>query len=288
MTNVSLYLPMYLFTCFYHQLFVYFLLPVLGGKAFTTQFNLSYHYSQEHPKPEVLAAIEANCHICEKVFENAYVLNNHLPTCTKDLKEFHCDKCKYLYYDLLFLCLQFYQFFSGFIGGSMWYSANALRKHIAETHNLVTTICDICGVTLKSKYYLDTHKKAKHEKTKNFTCDFCGKAFSIKMALKNHISRVHDQSMKKYSCDNCDFTCDVPSRMKHHKNAAHNKSVKYDCHLCKFSTYRKDGLQTHIKVVHEKYRPHQCDMCDMSFAYKRDKLKHLANIHGIAEQEMDQ
>ena len=94
-----------MFTFFYHQLFVYFLLPVLGGKAFTTQFNLSYHYSQEHPKPEVLAAIEANCHICEKVFENAYVLNNHLPTCTKDLKEFHCDKCKYI-------CIMIYYFFA--------------------------------------------------------------------------------------------------------------------------------------------------------------------------------
>ena len=95
------------------------------------------------------------------------------------------------------------------------------------------------------------------------------------------------QVFPSFSCDNCDFTCDVPSRMKHHKNAAHNKSVKYDCHLCKFSTYRKDGLQTHIKVVHEKYRPHQCDLCDMTFAYKRDKLKHLANIHGIAEQDME-
>ena len=234
------------------------------GKAFTTQFNLSYHYSQEHPKPEVLAAIEANCHNCDKVFGDAYSLNNHLITCLKELKEFHCEKC-----------------------GTLWHSANALRKHIAEIHHLVTTICDICGVTLKSKYYLDTHKKAKHEKTKNYTCDYCGKAFSIKMALKNHISRVHDQSMKKYSCDSCDFTCDVPSRLKHHRNAAHNKTVKYDCHLCKFSTYRKDGLQTHIKVVHEKYRPHQCDMCEMNFAYKRDKLKHLANIHGISEQDLE-
>ena len=70
------------------------------------------------------------------------MLNNHLKTCSStDLKQFPCEKCE----------------------NSIWHSATALRKHIAECHGLITTICDICGCTLKSKYYLDLKESLREE-----------------------------------------------------------------------------------------------------------------------------
>ena len=166
----------------------------------------------------------------------------------------------------------------------MWFSAIALRKHIAESHGLVVTVCDICGCALKSKYYLEDHKKSVHQRVKNYSCSYCGKVFASKSTLNGHIGRMHETLARKFKCDKCDFSCLEPNKLKIHESAVHVKNVRYECHICKYFSFRKTGLQNHIKVVHEKYRPHKCDICDMAFTYKRDKIKHMTK-HPQQNQE---
>ena len=101
------------------------------GKTFSTAKCLNDHCNQEHPTLEKIASIECLCEACHMTFENAHELNSHLVSCdlTKnDLKNFTCDKCNL----------------------TNWHSSGALRKHIAEAHGLVLTICDICGCCLKA------------------------------------------------------------------------------------------------------------------------------------------
>ena len=232
------------------------------GKSFTSSKYLFDHCNQEHPSAEKVASIEAKCHNCGIDFYEANLLNDHLVTCVENLKEFRCDKCE----------------------NSLvtWHSAAALRKHIAEAHNLILTICEICGALLKSKYYLEDHKKSVHEKLKNFACNYCGKVFASKSTLNGHVGRMHEKFARKFKCDKCDFTSLEPNKLKIHEQAIHQKSVRYECQLCKYFSYRKTGLQNHIKVVHEKYRPHRCDICEMTFTYKRDKLKHMLKHEATA------
>ena len=85
-------------------------------------------------------------------------------------------------------------------------TATALRKHIAETHELIRQVCDICGTIIVSIHYLKDHMKLKHEQTKDFTCHYCGKAFALKPLLKNHILNSHEQSKRRYNCAKCDFS----------------------------------------------------------------------------------
>ena len=224
------------------------------GKNFATPKCLTDHGHQEHPSTEKVSSVECKCDSCHLTFDNALDLNNHLFTCSKDLKNFTCPKCQL----------------------TNWYAATSLRKHIAESHGMIFTVCDICGSCLKSKYYLEDHKKSVHQGLKNFSCSYCGKVFASKSTLNGHVGRMHETIARKFKCDKCDFSCLEPNKLKIHEGAVHAKSVKYQCQLCKYFSYRKTGLQNHIKVVHEKYRPHKCELCDLSFTYKRDKLKHMS------------
>ena len=226
------------------------------GKNFTSAKYLNDHCNQEHPSVEKINSVESSCENCDLNFVTAVELNQHLESCLKveEMKNLTCEKCE----------------------SSNWRSAKALRKHIAEVHGQIVTICDICGTCLKSKYYLEDHKKSVHEGLKRFACSYCGKLFASKSTLSGHIGRMHETVARKYKCDKCDFTCLEPNKLKIHEDAVHVKSVRYECHLCKYFSFRKTGLQNHIKVVHEKYRPHKCDICDMAFTYKRDKVKHMS------------
>lgn len=230
------------------------------GKPFSTPKCLTDHCNQEHPSAEKIASIECRCDTCNMTFDNAQYLNEHLLTCSSNqkLKSFTCDKCT-----------------SSTDSKEFWYSAIALRKHIGESHGMVLTICDICGCSLKSKYYLEDHKKSVHEGVKNYACNYCGKVFASKSTLNGHVGRMHETFARKFKCDKCDFSCLEPNKLKIHEDAVHVKAIRFECQQCKYFSFRKTGLQNHIRVVHEKYRPYKCDICDLSFTYKRDKIKHL-------------
>ena len=45
----------------------------------------------------------------------------------------------------------------------------------------------------------------------------------------------------------------------------------------------KEYLRDHIKFIHEKYRPNECDLCSEAYLYKRDLVRHKANVHHIHE-----
>ena len=237
------------------------------GKTFQSSSDFEKHWHEEHTLEEKLANIKAFCHNCNNEFKTASDLNFHLTKCiSNNVKYLKCDNCKSKN-------LSEEEF--------SWHSTNALRKHFAESHNLVKYICEICGQNVDFKYQLEDHRKKFHEEVPSFVCNYCGKVLATKTTLNGHIGRMHEMTAKKYKCKQCDFSCIERYRLKAHVEAVHKKNVKYSCDQCKYSSYRKGGLQTHVKMVHEKHRPHQCDVCDMTFIYRRDKLKHMTIKHGV-------
>ena len=60
-----------------------------------------------------------------------------------------------------------------------------LNRHIKNHDKKSTTICYICGKTLKSA--INLHMKAVHENVRPFRCDFCGKTFREKNRLRLHM-----------------------------------------------------------------------------------------------------
>ena len=48
------------------------------GKSFSTPSSLKTHVNKDHPSEETLNQIECKCHQCDKSFNSAIELNQHL------------------------------------------------------------------------------------------------------------------------------------------------------------------------------------------------------------------
>jgi KRAB domain-containing zinc finger protein len=158
-----------------------------------------------------------------------------------------------------------------------WHSHIALRKHYAESHRNIWDVCDICGLVLRSFFYLKRHRST-HSDVKDYTCEHCGKGFTGKYLLRKHIRSTHEKG-RAYNCDICQFVTYYAHMLKRHKETIHVKSVKYECDQCNYFSRQKEGLDTHINVVHKKLVRYKCEHCEKQFYWKRDKMRHMEKNH---------
>jgi hypothetical protein len=232
------------------------------NKVMTTVNYMKIHMKAEHPTDEQIVKVGCNCEKCSLNFPNSIELDRHFATCHKDHHRNATLKCENCEID-------------------NWHSNISLRKHYAEVHRKIWEICDICNKVLKNTS-LKWHKQVVHTGVKEFTCQHCGKSFSLKCGLQTHIKGVHGKNIAgeyRFKCDKCDYTTVAEYRLKEHNEATHIREVKYNCDQCNYFGYRKLGLQSHISAVHNKLKRHKCDHCEIGFYYKRDQIKHMEKQH---------
>ncbi|XP_066956539.1 zinc finger protein 3 homolog [Macrobrachium rosenbergii] len=174
-----------------------------------------------------------------------------------------------------------------------------LIEHTESNH--VANICSYCGFTTTFKNKLDRHV-VKHTKEKAFICDMCGKQYSQKQNLRDHISRYHSEedssSRYPYSCEHCkrmyrnenNLTkhlesqggkCDICGEVlpcsgvlfRHKKNHA-----SCSCEYCDKVFQSKSALQIHVNIKH-KDKGLQCSMCPKKFLFPSYLKLHFANAH---------
>ena len=174
-----------------------------------------------------------------------------------------------------------------------------LIEHTESNH--VANICSYCGFTTTFKNKLDRHM-VKHTKEKAFICDMCGKQYSQKQNLRDHISRYHNEEDNSnrypYSCEHCkrmyrnqtnlykhmettDLKCDICEEVlpctgvlfRHKKNHA-----SCSCEYCDKIFQSKSALQIHVNIKH-KDKGLQCSMCPKKFLFPSYLKLHFANAH---------
>ena len=154
----------------------------LCNKIFDSENDLQKHWNQDHTILEKIQTVTSICHNCNIEFKSASELNCHQINCLSNniIKYFKCDICTNNNEEI------------------NWHSSNSLRKHIAEFHNLVLNICEICGQKFNFKYQIEEHKKSVHEESeiRSFVCNYCGKVLATKTTLNGHIGRMHEPTGK--------------------------------------------------------------------------------------------
>ena len=163
--------------------------------------------------------------------------------------------------------------------GISWHSAISLKKHVAQIHGQIVTICDICGKIVKSKSILERHKQQVHENFRPFKCNYCEESFKNHNSLACHIGEKHDSSVKKFKCDKCDFSTAYHKSLRQHHQDRHEKNRQFPCHICPYVSVRKETLRTHIRQVHEGYRPYKCKFCPKGYTCLRELRKHIEVHH---------
>ncbi|KAI7789340.1 putative gastrula zinc finger protein XlCGF57.1-like, partial [Triplophysa rosa] len=138
-----------------------------------------------------------------------------------------------------------------------------------QYHNLIT------GENSFSSSQTDENSPQKRTKAKHsFACHICGKTYSRKGHLQDHIMTHTEQ--KPFSCPRCG------NRFKHKRSVAvhmksHTGDELYTCPQCDKTFTAKKNLENHIRV-HTGEKPFKCPQCDKSFT-QQGHLKYHIRLH---------
>ena len=153
----------------------------------------------------------------------------HLKSCLKEFKDFPCKFCD-----------------------SRWVSHLSLELHLAVEHNKLMVVCEVCGSVLRDKYYLSSHMKQVHEKTRSVVCHICARVLSTKGRLNEHLAAVHGIGEKKYQCDICQERFAAKQMLNEHFGKVHDTDNVYQCRYWPKTFQVKGYLRTHVKNIHGK------------------------------------
>ena len=130
------------------------------------------------------------------------------------------------------------------------------------------------------------------KQNKNFKCNSCGKGFSFKHNLKNHLQKVH--SVKGLAkCDVCEEEFNHYKDLLKHKKMLHPKIEKlgsnvhakagnYVCNICDANFKSKTGHRYHIKTLHNTIKNFECKDCGQKFAQTHILDNHLKGDNCIS------
>lgn len=110
--------------------------------------------------------------------------------------------------------------------------------------------------------------------SRTFDCDICGKKFSMKCYLQQHIG-THDKKKK------CRICKKFVSNMKVHIGSVHIYGKRIPCAICG-EMISKTFMKRHISARHvEKPKKFKCEDCDEAFVYKSKLIEHKKKEHGF-------
>nr|XP_005996287.2 PREDICTED: zinc finger protein 569-like isoform X3 [Latimeria chalumnae] len=113
-------------------------------------------------------------------------------------------------------------------------------------------------------------------KGKHFECKYCGRIFSRKERLKNH---MHTHTGERpYTCKECGKAFSTKSNLNVHLRI-HTGNRPYICCFCGKGFYRGPHLKVHIRC-HTGEKPYECNHCGKRFADSSTLQKHRKSISG--------
>lgn len=137
--------------------------------------------------------------------------------------------------------------------------------------------CEICYKQLTSQRSLALHKTLIHSKPNTVFkhhCTKCLKGFRNKEILLQHDYKEHGGEKVKNLCNICGKDFSNKYRMINHIKTKHEKSISQVCPICGKRLYMSGSIQKHIDL-HSDVRPFKCNQCDSAFKQKHDFTVHM-------------
>ena len=170
-------------------------------------------------------------------------------------------------------------------------SPNMLIQHYRNIHycfppifeDKVKFICKQCPniyitqMDLKQHEYYHKDKKLGKNVVSRVACQYCGKTFSGKEKLKDHIIVIHEDSCQ-FQCEICSKKMPSAGKLKSHIGQVHTKVT---CEVCKEVLYNAFYLRKHKATMHGiiPQNSFRCHICSMIFKQETSLKKHLASKH---------
>ncbi|KAJ6641728.1 1,5-anhydro-D-fructose reductase [Pseudolycoriella hygida] len=160
------------------------------------------------------------------------------------------------------------------------------KHHYRTIHN-TTGYLTCCGKKFLRRGRVLDHIH-RHLNPDAYRCDPCGKRFSDKFALKNHIENHEPFDSRAYKCGLCSSSFTKASKLAQHERLRHcsEEDKKFHCDKCNKNFVSKSVLASHIRGVHEFAFAHVCDICARVFKSKHVFQNHMQEHSTITRPKM--
>ena len=178
--------------------------------TFMSSKSLEYHTNTVHSETKA----EVRCEVCDAVFSHQVSLIRHQKSHEEALPEIKCLICKKTFGRI-----------------------DNLTRHVTSVHNFIPDVN-------YSKMVLDLKTNNEVYECKICKQEFCGKDASYD--LETHIMRKCQQ----FDCKNCGKSFSSKENMKQHMKTHHTDNVRLSCTKCNFESNYKSNLTKHVKRQH--------------------------------------
>ncbi|XP_015253836.1 PREDICTED: zinc finger protein OZF-like [Cyprinodon variegatus] len=139
-----------------------------------------------------------------------------------------------------------------------------------QNTNKTPFTCSTCGKSFTQKFTLTDHMRI-HTGEKPFLCTICGKGFSRKNVLSDHM-KIHTGE-KPFPCVTCGKSFSRSGSLIKHVRI-HTGEKPYSCITCGKSFTQKNHLTDHIRI-HTGEKPYSCNTCGRSFSQRYNLSNHM-------------
>jgi uncharacterized Zn-finger protein len=143
-----------------------------------------------------------------------------------------------------------------------------IEEVVAQRKSRGASTCEYCGKHYSTRYDLKNHIERRHLKIFKFQCDICEKKFFRNYEVTAHKKRVHFTKRRKLRGSNV--------------TSYKYKREKQSCPYCsKFID--KTEMNLHIQR-HLNIKPFKCDKCVRAFVRVADLNFHIKNHHEVSKE----
>lgn len=170
---------------------------------------------------------------------------------------------------------------------SVVYDTKTISIHLKTDHNERIYVCSVCGLDFRKRNpyndHLDEHTAATVDGT--YECEICKISFSDARQFRIH-KKTHNVTTKIWPCKACGKKFSSKNLLDEHMNM-HTGARPYKCPHCTKDFASKYTLTAHMKIHYDRKRPFECKECGKSFFSNQNLTQHVRTHTGVKEFECE-